>query len=141
MFSNLDNFLSGNTKRQHCCDFLSLLSMVFLYLQYFFTCNRIAKDEFKVAETDSSKTSFEAANDSWLDHRLDSSDSCNFKIETKEKGTGKVKDDDDDDDVTAKETSYVPVKGQKTAAKRLKKYKVHYYHFLCVTFSYLCINE
>lgn len=71
-----------------------------------------------MAETDSSKTTFEAANDSWLD----SSDSCNFKIETKKKGAGKVKDDDDDD-VTAstKETSYVPVKGQKMAAKRLKK--------------------
>lgn len=75
-----------------------------------------AKDDLKLAEADTSKTSFEAANDSWLD----SSDSSNFKIKTKSKGAA-GDDDDDDDIVTVKESSYVPVKGQKTAAKRLKR--------------------
>lgn len=70
-----------------------------------------------MADTDSSKSSFAATNDSWLD----TSDSGNFKTKTKNNGTGDDDDDEDDDMVCGKETSYVPVKGQKMAAKRLKK--------------------
>lgn len=73
-----------------------------------------------MAEADASKTSsFEVANDSWLD----SSDSCNFEVKTKTKGAGNGKDvNDDDDDVDiVSSKKYVPVKGQKMAAKRLKK--------------------
>lgn len=76
-----------------------------------------AQDEFKVADKDTSKTTpFEETNDSWLD----SLDSCDFKTKTKNNGAGK--DNDDDDDILSnKESTYVPVKGQKMAAKRLKK--------------------
>lgn len=75
-----------------------------------------AKDELKLAEADTSKTSFEAANDSWLD----SSETCNFKIKTKNKGAGNGNDDDDADDIVSGK-EYVPAKGQKMAAARLKK--------------------
>lgn len=69
------------------------------------------------------------ANDSWLD----SSDTiCNSKTKTKTKTkkNGAAKsggDDDDDDDLgSGKTASYVPVKGQKMAANRLKKIQGSY---------------
>ena len=105
MFSNLENFLSGNLEQKPLfkIQFLSLI----VYSEYF-----VGKDEFKEAETDTPKSSFSLANDSWLD----TSDPCNFEIKTKNKGTAK-----NDDIECIEETSYVPVKGQKMAAKRLKK--------------------
>lgn len=88
---------------------------MFIEFCYWFIYDIItAKDELKEAETDTPKSSFDVANDSWLDM----SDSSNFKIKSKNNG----KDDDGDIDLECgKQTSYVPAKGQKMAAKRLKK--------------------
>lgn len=85
----------------------------------------IAKDEFKEAEKVAPKPSFSAANDSWLD----TSDPC-VKSETENDGAGKEDD--------GKESSYVPVKGQKMAAKRLKQIQGLYSaHFFAINCSYL----
>lgn len=90
-----------------------------------------AKDEFKVAEADTSKPSFDLGNDSWLD----TSDSSNFKIKTKKNGTGNGKVDDDDL-MSGKESSYVPVKGQKMAAKRLQKIQGLFF----ISFRFFCVK-
>lgn len=88
----------------------------FNYCLIFQICTNLANDEFKEVAKDATKSSsFTLANDSWLD----TSDSCNVKSKTKNNLA--ANDDDDDDLKSSKESSYVPVKGQKMAAKRLKQ--------------------
>lgn len=134
MFSNLDNFLSGNLINGESnfrlfivVDGLSHIILVYIFL---------AKDDFEEVEKDTPKSSFSLENDSWLD----SSDTCNSKTKTKKNAAVKANggthnDDDDIDDFgSGKEASYVPVKGQKTAAKRLQKIQGLYLY--CCGFSF-----
>lgn len=71
-------------------------------------------DDLMEVEKDTANSSpFFETNDSWLD----TSDSFKVKDKTKTNGAGS-----DDDFISGKGgSSYVPVKGQKTAAKRLKQ--------------------
>lgn len=105
MFSNLDKFLNGKIET-------ITTKKIFVFIIFSYSISILAKGNiYKDQLNDLPDTSLPNASDFDLDLSISS------ETKSKSKSKSKVKDDDE----VGAGASFIPSKGQKTAAKRLKK--------------------